>query len=399
MSREGSLHKRCRASGCGRTVRGAKCSKCGGRSFSWGYAIDVGPRGSREQVRKGGFARREDAARELTQIRGALATGTYSPARNLTLGQYLAEWLPARKSALRSGTFDSYELAIRRYIVPRIGKVPLQDLRATHIRQLYARLAEDGRERGGGLSEKSIHNCHVCLRKALADAVTDGLIVKNPAHAAHKLPERPEITSWAPAELSAFLSHVGGDDLFALWRLAASTGLRRGEILGLQWSDIDLDVRRISINRQVVKAEQSVKIAPPKTRASRRRIALDDRTVAALRAHRKNQLEAKLMFKGAYRDGDFVFCRPNGEPLHPDVVSDRFERHVRNANLKRIRLHDLRHTHASIALKTGVHPKVVQERLGHSKISTTLDLYSHLLPGVDAQAAADIAAIVDGPQS
>lgn len=196
--------------------------------------------------------------------------------------------------------------------------------------------------------------------------------------------------------MNAFLTHVEGDELFALWRLAATTGLRRGEICGLQWNDVDLEEGRLSINRQVVKGKRGIALAPPKTKASRRRIAIDPTTVSALRTNRKLQLETKMMLGGRYHDADLVFCRPDGSMLHPDGVAQRFDRHVRDAGLRRIRVHDLRHTHASIALSIGEHPKTVQGRLGHSKISTTMDVYSHLLPGVDAQAAANIAAIVDG---
>jgi integrase len=189
---------------------------------------------------------------------------------------------------------------------------------------------------------------------------------------------------------------VERDELRALWRLAATTGLRRGELLGLRWQDVDLEDGSIAVSQQRVKAQGQVVRGASKTGKGRRRVGLDEATVGALKLHRTTQLEHRLLFGAGYRNEGLVFCRADGPPLDPDGVSQRFDRHVRDSGLPRISLHGLRHTHATLALIAGVHPKVVQERLGHSSIAVTLDTYSHAIPVLQADAAEKVAAVVDG---
>lgn len=177
--------------------------------------------------------------------------------------------------------------------------------------------------------------------------------------------------------------------------LLGTTGVRRGEALGLRWADVALDSATVRIVPAYVRGADGLHFGEPKTNTGRRMIALDPTTVAALRAHRAAQNRERLAWGPAYQDGDLVFSRENGAPLDPDSVTGIFERRVRELGLPRIRLHDLRHTHATLALTAGIHPKVVQERLGHSSITMTLDLYSHAIPAMQADAADRIAALVD----
>ncbi len=216
--------------------------------------------------------------------------------------------------------------------------------------------------------------------------------------------------TWLAAELRAFYSQT--QDLpsvplpsYPLWRLAASTGMRRGEVLGLRWRDVDLDAAQLSVRQQVARirrkgADGKVEVlwgfGPPKTKAGRRSIALDRVTVAALQARRGAWAAEKVLAGKVYEDHDLVFCRADGSRLDPDVVSGIFERLVRKSGLPRIRFHDLRHTHATLGLAAHIHPKVMSERLGHSSITITLDLYSHAIPALGADAADKIAAVVDG---
>jgi integrase len=173
--------------------------------------------------------------------------------------------------------------------------------------------------------------------------------------------------------------------------------MRRGEVLGLRWSDVDLEQSRVSVRQQLTRAGEVVAFGPPKTKKGRRSIAIDPGTVAALRRHEAAQKPKRLEVGLGYRkDLDLVFCRVDGSPYDPDVITGRFEQRVSRARVKRIRFHDLRHTHATIALQAGVHPKMVWERLGHSSIAVTLDLYSHVIPAMQEDAAARIAAVVDG---
>jgi integrase len=202
--------------------------------------------------------------------------------------------------------------------------------------------------------------------------------------------------TWSADELRKFLDASTADPNLPIWRLAASTGMRRGELLGLRWGDVDLVGGRLSLRQQLVRSGASIAFGPPKTKAARRMIALDSGTVEALRARRAVWRDERLAFGPGYEDHDLVFCRPDGQPHDPDVVTHQFERAIERAGVHRIRFHDLRHTHATLLLKARVHPKVVQERLGHSSIAITLDTYSHVIPDMQDEAAAKIGAVVDG---
>jgi integrase len=210
------------------------------------------------------------------------------------------------------------------------------------------------------------------------------------------------MNTWKAHELAQFLTGVGGDRLAGAWWLLATTGMRRGEVLGVRWQDVDLDAGRVSIVRTLITTdvqragEPGMAWGTPKTGKGRRQVAVDPTTVSALRAHRARQLQERLAAGGVYEDGDLVCCLDDGRPLHPKTFSYYFGRHVKRLSLPRIRLHDLRHTHATLALRAGVHPRVVQERLGHANVSITLDTYSHVDLDMQAIAAARVAALVTG---
>jgi integrase len=203
--------------------------------------------------------------------------------------------------------------------------------------------------------------------------------------------------TWSAEQLHIFLAHVVDDPHAALWRLAAMTGMRRGELVALRWRDVDFDAARVTVVRQLAKGGGAVEAGPTKTRRSRRLISVDPRTIEALREHRKEQLATRLMVGRAYEDHGLAFCRPDGHPLHPDRLTQLFRQHCRAAGLPYIRLQGLRHTNATLMLGAGVHPKVVQERLGHSSIAITLDVYSHAIPGMQENAAMQVAALIDAP--
>lgn len=395
--RRGLVFRRCTK--CGSRVTDRRCERCNGERSTWAYAVDVAPKGAaRQQKTKAGFATKAEAVAAVARLQTEKEDGTYVEPSKLTVRAYLEGWL-AGLSAPRASTRSSYEVITRVHLLPIIGSVPLQQLTRARVKALYEELHQSGRANGprGGLSVKSVHNVHLCLRKALADAVDDGLLRANPAERAHRLPnDRAEMATWTAAELRQFLAATEQPN-FALWRLASNTGMRRGELLGLRWSDVDLEAGRLSVRQQLVRAGKQVAFGPPKTKAGRRSITLDGVTVDVLRSHRARQNEeGRLRLGTGYRsDLDLVFARPDGSPTDPDVISQQFEAATRRASVKRIRLHDLRHTHASLALQAGIHPKVVQERLGHSSIAVTLDRYSHVIPALHEDAAARIAAVVD----
>jgi integrase len=200
--------------------------------------------------------------------------------------------------------------------------------------------------------------------------------------------------TWSADELRTFLEHVRHDQLYALWLLAATTGARRGELAGLRWDAVDLEMKRVSIRRTLISVGYRIEWSEPKTEKGRRSIALDPATAEALRVHRMRQLEERALLGPDYADDNLVFAREGGTPLHPDRISTMFEQHVSVAKLPRIRFHDLRHTHATLALQAGVHPKIVSERLGHADVGLTLNVYSHAIPALEETAAALVADLV-----
>lgn len=363
----------------------------------WAIVYDGPPKadGKRRQVFKRGFKTRRDAEGELRRKLVAVEDQVHVDASKITLGDYLRRWLKGLQC--KATTADRYRQSAVKHVIPRIGHVRLQSLTADDLDACYRQLEEGGRRDGGPLSAKSVRHAHTMLSKALGDAVRRGHVVRNVASDARppRL-ERREMKVWAAGQLRAFLAHVNGDRLYAMWLLLATTGMRRGEVLGLQWDSVDLDVGRLAIVRAITKADGKAVVSEPKTVRGRRVIALDPATVAALRAHRARQLAERLVAGGAWQDSQLVFCWPDGTALDPQLPTKWFKRHTRDAGLPAIRLHDLRHTWATVALVRGVPAKVVSERLGHASVAITLDVYSHVLPALDEQAAATVADAILG---
>ena len=225
-----------------------------------------------------------------------------------------------------------------------------------------------------------------------------GQLARNPADAAdppsQRGTERREMKTWTAEQLGAFLKSVADDRLHPLWHALAMTGMRRGEALGLKWDDVDLEAGRLSVRRALIPSGREVVVSEPKTARGRRSIALDPETVAVLKAQAARQLDKQSEWQDAWVDSGYVFTLENGEHLDPEDVTRYFRQAVKKAMLPKIRLHDLRHTHATLALQAGVHPKVVSERLGHATVSITLDTYSHAIPAMQEEAAALIAELV-----
>jgi integrase len=372
------------------------------RGNKWAIVVDVGYDEGGKRLRKwhSGYDTKRDAGQALTDILSRLQRGEYVQPSKETVTSYLREWLDSARATIRPSTWKSYRMNAESHVIPRLGAVPLQALRTTQLNSLYADLLRDGRRRNGqgGLSPRSVRYVHVIIRRALADAVRWGRLSRNVAigAAAPKQGARPEMRTWTAQELRKFLDSVAGDRLYAAYLTAATTGLRRGELLGLRWRDVALDASRLAVTQSLIAVAYKMSYSEPKTAKSRRLIALDPVTVSALRAHRKTQLEDRLRWGSAWEDNDLVFCRENGSPVHPDRFTDWFQERVKAAGMPPIRLHDLRHTHATLALQAGVHPKVISERLGHASIGITLDTYSHAVPAMEEEAAAKVAKLVFG---
>lgn len=370
------------------------------RGNSWAVVVDLGldESGRRRQKWHSGYKTKKDASDGLTEILGKLQGGTYVEPTKQTVATYLRDWLPAIQATVRPGTWTSYRTNMERHVIPRIGHVQLRQVGALHLNALYAELLQSGRCSGdGGLSARTVKYTHTILHRAFRDAVRWGLVGRNPADLADPPKQRsPEMQVWATEELRTFLGAVRDDRLYALWLLLATTGLRRGEALGLRWIDLDPDGGRASIRQTLSSVGGKLAFSTPKTAKSRRSIVLDPSTLSALRTHRKLQVEEQLAWGSAYQESGLIFAREDGSPIRPDTITRRFQELAKAAGLQPLRLHDLRHTYATIALGAGTHPKVVAERLGHSTIAVTLDIYSHVIPALEEQEAARLTRLILG---
>lgn len=360
--------------------------------------------GRARQRSKGGFKTAAAAERHLTKTIRDLDTGNYAEPetgkRKQPFAQYLRDdYLPhLEKMGRRPSTLASYRSNLELHVIPTLGTLRLAAITPEKLDGLYGELLASGnRKGGGGLSPRSVRYVHTIVRASLAQAVQWDRIARNPAdRATPPKSERYQASTWTPEQLRTFLDRSVDHRLSPAWLLLATTGMRRGEVLGLRWCDLDLDGGGLQVEQTVVAVAYKVSFSTPKTPKSRRRVALDPHTIAALRSHRARQSEEKLAAGGAYTDHDLVFADEIGQPVHPETLSRTFTRRSTTAGLPTIRLHDLRHSFATAALEAGVPLKVVSDRLGHSTIAITGDTYSHVRTGLDEDAAARVAAAILG---
>jgi integrase len=373
-------------------MRGRVFQRTKGRGKPWSYAVDLPPRGDgrRHQRLKGGFRTKAEAERALADLLVSIDQGTAVDPSRQTLGEYLDDWLAAASPSLRPSTAELYAAAIKNWIVPRIGGLPLQKVAPKHLQDLYTDLLKSGRVDGeGGLSPRSVRLAHQVLHLALERAADWRMIVRNPAAAKLDLPRmvRPPMRTWSADDAKCFLQSTASDRLGAVWALMVSTGLRRGEVLGLRWSDVDLELGRVSITQTVVVLANSAQLSEPKTAAGRRTVYLHSSLTEVLKRRKAEQAGERLLAGSAWEDHGLVFTTALGTPIHPRNLSRDFHLAVREAGVPSIRLHDLRHTAATLALTGGAHPKQVQEMLGHARVAITLDVYSHVSEQMHAEAA------------
>ena len=377
-------------------------TKTGKQTVNWYVVVDLGrdANDKRRQKWHGGFKTRKEAEVARTKIVGDLHEGTYSAPTKLTLRDWTQDrWLPVVETQVKPSTFESYRRNMMHHVLPTLGGRNLRDLGPGQLNALYAELLSSGRRNGaGGLSPKTVRYIHTILHKAFSDACDAGLVPTNVAERAK--PPRPQATKqneihfWTPEQLRTFLGLVIGHRLEAAWQISAMTGMRRGEVLGLRWQDVDFDNARLHVRQAIVSVAYEVIVSSPKNHLARV-IDVDPGTVEHLRLHRKRQKQERELWGRDYEDHDLVVCKENGTPLHPQTYSQAFERTVKKTELPRIRLHDLRHTHATIALSAGIPTKVISERLGHENPAFTLKQYAHVIPGMQADAARAVAALVN----
>jgi len=360
------------------------------RGGFWCFVIDL-PRvgtGNRRQRWFSGFGTRKKAEAALSAALSDLGKGSYVEPSPMTVSDFLHRWLDdhvQHNCAAKTG--ERYAEIVRNHVLPVIGQVKLCELKPAHIQELYSHAKRAGRKDGrGGLSSRTVHHIHRVLTNAFNAGVKWQLLANNPVRAA--TPPRPEVKEMVALSQQQSLRLL---ELRLSVFLALTTGMRRGELLGLKWSDIDWDRRIVSVKRALKQSRRGLELQRPKTARSARTIALPPIALEALRSHKIVQAEGRMRFGRAYRDLGLVLAEPDGGFKRPDALSTNFAAFVRrHSELPKVRFHDLRHTHASLLLQAGEHAKVVSERLGHSSVAFTLDTYGHLMPGMEEAAAAKL---------
>lgn len=338
------------------------------------------------------FSTRTAAREWLTAKQAEVDVGKVSNARGMTLGDYLKNWIEALPDQVEAKTASWYRWAAQKHIVPVLGKVALERVTPLDVGQLLTD------KRASGAGSTTIRAIRVTLGKAMGDAARKGLIPTNPVAVA----DRPKATRtdvtikvWTPEAIGAFVETIRDDRLSALWRTAAMTGLRRSELCALTWPDLDLDQASLAVRQAVVMVDGHPHLKAPKTAKSRRSVDLDRNSVTVLKQWRRRQIEERLLASEAWGGGDWVFTDQLGHPVNPEWVGKRFRTLVVQSGLPTITMRQLRHSHATALLRAGVHPKVVQERLGHSSIGITLDIYSSVLPTMQREAVERLVALIE----
>jgi integrase len=348
--------------------------------------------GKRRQKRETFRGSKKGAETKLTALLKEVDTGDYVNPDKLPLGAFLRQWLDIYVSSnCRASTFERYKGVIEGHLIPDLGNVLLSDLKPAHLQRHYAKALKEGRKTSvtvKGLSAWTVRKHHVILREALSHAVKWGLVTRNVALAVDApKPSRPEALSLDSDAVHRILSEAQG-----IWRpifhLALYTGMRRGEVLGLRWKDVDLNLAVLYVTQAMARLDNgSIIFQEPKTTKSRRSVALSPAAAISLRSHMEHQKTDFMMVQRPFTPDTLVFERADGTTPDPDSVTHAFSRYAKRIGVSGVHFHSLRHTHASLMLKAGVHPKVVSERLGHSSVSFTLDVYSHVVPGIQEAAA------------
>jgi integrase len=363
------------------------------------WAKDPGS-GAWRQHSKGGFATEKLARKHLNIAVGKVSEGTYSPDKPVTVKElFELHWLPAQRArGLRASTLSQYELAATSYIVPAVGATKVAALTPALVSSLVEKMATAKSANGrAGLSSRTRQVAVSVLKAATKWALANGMLSRDPL-AGYQRPrlQRSSIVCWSPDQARQFLGYVKGDRLEAVWALALLRGLRRGELAGLRFSEIDLARGELRVLRARLSVDGRAIESDVKTASGRRTVPLDSRLVALLKAHDRVQKTERLRAGDAWQGEGHLITNELGEPYHPDALSKRFKLLVKRAGLPETHFHTLRHSCASLLLADGVNAKVIQELLGHSSVQITLSLYSHVAPSMGRDATAALSASLLG---
>ncbi len=359
---------------------------------SWEVCVDIGrdpATGKRLRHFESVKGTKKDAQKRLHELLFSVDQGSFIKPKRITLGEWLDDWISGYvKTNCSSRTLDGYQSIVRRHLIPNLGMIPLSQVQPQHIQQYYARALSDGRTDGkGALSSRSVLHIHRVLFQALNYAVRQGLLIRNPAQLVDPpRAKKSKMKTLIPQEVSMLLNVAQDTHYYPIIHTAVKTGLRQAELLGLRWRDLDLDLVSLSVTQVLYKRRGICQFKEPKSEHSRRRLGLSPSLALFLREYRTERETECLLLGKLLSEDDLVFGNVDATPIDPGTLTHNFARIARRAGLPGTRFHDLRHTFASLMLLAGIHPKIVSEALGHSSVAFTLDVYSHLVPGLQEAA-------------
>lgn len=353
---------------------------------TWKVIIELGRDEEGKRIRRAfrGFKTKKEAQGFLNDKEHELKTGTFIDRNSGTVAELLKQWMEDKRAQVRVTTYRGYEWLVERHLIPHLGHIRLDELKPIHLQTAYRKMMDGEKP----LSNRSVKHAHQILSQTLDRAVKWGMLPRNIADAVDSpRAKKTNMAVWDEISTRTFLEAAQGDDYYILFLLAVYTGMRKSEIMGLRWADVDLQTAQLSIRQTLVYNGHGGEFGLPKTNRGQRPIAIPTFVVDTLITHKRQQNAIRLRCGSSWEDHDLVMCLQNGKPLVHRTVDNHWYALLEKAALPKIRFHDIRHTHATLLLKQGVHPKIVSERLGHSAIGITLDTYSHVLPGLQEQAA------------
>ncbi|RAP23480.1 hypothetical protein C2W64_03096 [Brevibacillus laterosporus] len=330
----------------------------------------------------------------MVEAQNALNKGTYIEPSKMTYIDFMHNWLEDKKTTVKARTLEFYSFLVERHILPTIGGMELSKITPRDIQSLYNSLKE-----AGNLSDENIRKVHTIINDSLDKAFRWEMIAKNPASLVDSPKvSRKEIVVWDENEIQQFLATAKESRYYVAFLIALTTGMRQGEILGLRWKDIDEDNRTFSIVQTLSHDGKEFNVGA-KSDSGNRRISIDEQTLNQILKLKHRYKVEMLENRPLYKDHDLVICTSVGTPLSPRNLNRSFDSIIKKGNVRKIRFHDMRHTHASLLLKQGVNPKIVSERLGHANVRITLDTYSHLLPNLQKETVDEFGKIFYKPQA
>ncbi|MCM3602459.1 site-specific integrase [Robertmurraya korlensis] len=349
---------------------------------SWYFAVNYyDESGKRRQKKQRGFNTKKEATEALRKLEVQLNEGTYIESKNVLFSQYIEDWLSIKKRGISNSTVSLYKGSIKNHIAPSLGNIALSKMKPQHIQKFIARMDE------AGLADDTIKRTFNIVNACLNEAVKFGDLASNPAAKVDKPKVVPkEMKIWTIDQIQHFLKCSKNNRLYCAFHLAIMTGLRKGEILGLRWKDVDLEKQVLYVNQTLEQDGKTLKKGA-KTKGSVRSVTISPTTKKALLEHKIQQDIEREFFDSVHKNLDLVICTGNGATYHPRNLTRAFQKLTQKAELPHIRFHDLRHTHAALMIAQNEPMKLIAERLGHSRITTTMDTYGHLLPNMQHDAS------------